>query len=397
MNVIVKKSRVKGEVKAIPSKSYAHRIAICNFLAGLDIDDGCLDFTSNDIEATKRCLTALKNGEKTLDCGESGSTLRFMLPLCACLGGDYEFIGHGKLMERPNEELFSVLSSRGVKCEKADTIKISGKLSSGKFNIRGDISSQYISGLLMALPILDGDSVIELTTELVSAPYVNITLEVLNAFGIRIDKVDNCFYVDGNQKYNGSMRAESDWSNVAFFLVLGAIAGEISVRDLNLDSAQGDKKIMDILTLANAKIIKNHDGFTIKKSRLKAFTFNAEDCPDLVPIACVLAACAKGETVITGVERLKLKESDRIESILKMLRGFNIDACSDGRQIKVKGGKPVGCCVESFNDHRIVMSGAVLGAVAKGETEIYDAQAVNKSYPTFFDDYNKIGGKSNEV
>ncbi len=393
----IRSSVIKGELSAIPSKSYAHRIAICNFLSGNDINAGCNGFSSNDISVTEQCLKAVKKGESLLDCGESGSTLRFLLPLMASLGGEYEFIGRGKLMERPNDELFKVLNSHGVKTQKDESIKISGKLTSGRYEIRGDISSQYVSGLLMALPTLDGDSEIVLTTPLASAPYVDITLEVLKGYGVEIIKQANGFYIKGNACYSGSLKAEGDWSNAAFFLALGAICGDITVRGLRLDSAQGDKAILDILRVAGVDFCANTEGVRVKKSAIKAFSFDADDCPDLVPIASVIASFAKGVTVIKNIRRLKIKESDRVQSTISMLGAFNIKAQSDGNDLIIYGGAPTAGKASSFNDHRIAMSTAVLGAGADGESVILDAKAVNKSYPTFFEDFIKVGGVAYEL
>ncbi len=397
MTVEIINSVINGEKNAIPSKSYAHRIAICNFLAKNGTTSGCKGFTSQDIAVTEDCLKRLEDGKTTLDCGESGSTLRFMIPLCAAIGGEYTFIGHGKLMERPNEELFSALGRQGIIAEKTDVIRIKGKLNAGEFKIRGDISSQYISGLLMALPILDGDSTITLLTPLVSGPYVDITIEVLRAYGVSVERTEKGFFVKGGAKYKGQMNVQGDWSNEAFFLVLGAIAGKITVKGLEADSVQGDKIIMELLEKAGAKTIIDKSGITVEKAKLKAFSFNAENCPDVVPIACVLASCADGVSVIDGVQRLKIKESDRIESVMSMLSSFGIKSESDGRSLTVYGGKVKAGAVDSFNDHRIAMSSAVLACVAQGVSKITCAQAVNKSYPTFFDDYCKVGGKAYEI
>ncbi|MBE7083403.1 MAG: 3-phosphoshikimate 1-carboxyvinyltransferase [Clostridiales bacterium] len=393
---VIEKSFLGGKISSIPSKSYAHRIAICNFLAGNLPSACCKDFTSNDMAVTESCLNALKNGEKVLDCGESGSTLRFLLPLAGVIGGEYEFIGHGKLMERPNDELFSVLESHGVTVKKGSTILISGKLTSGKFELRGDISSQYISGLLMALPILKGDSEIVLTTPLSSAPYVEITLEVLKNFGVTIDKTENGYKIKGGQTYLGYLIPEGDWSNSAFFLVAGAINGDITVTGLNPDSVQGDRAIIEILKSAGANLKMEKDGISVRKSELNAFTFDAKDCPDLVPIVAVLGAYANGKSIIKNIERLKIKESDRIVSTISMLNAFNIKAESDGKNLTVYGGEVTGGIADSFNDHRIAMSTAILAIKAKGQSTIIGAEAVKKSYPTFFDDFVKLGGGINE-
>ena len=388
MNVKIEKAEILGTLNAIPSKSFAHRVLIANFLSGNDVAVDCGNFTSKDIEDTKNCLLNLKNGQKVLDCGESGSTLRFLLPLCAVFGGEYEFVGHGRLMNRPNDELFNALSSHGVTAEQTDRITLKGKLTAGEYFIRGDISSQYITGLLMALPILDGDSKIILTSQLA---------KVLKDFGIEIKREENGFYIKGNQKYVGKSKVEGDWSNMAFFLVLGAIAGKVAVNGLNLQSVQGDRAILDVLKLADAKIECDGEKVITKKSLLKAFKFDAKDCPDLVPIVAVLGACADGKTIIENVERLKIKESDRIESTIAMLNAFNIHVESDGHELIVHGGKASCGKSHSFNDHRIAMSAAVLATSTAGESEIIEAQAVNKSYPTFYQDLTSVGGKVSEV
>lgn len=397
MNLKITPARIKGKLNAIPSKSYAHRIAILNFFAKNPPVCDCGNFSSKDIQATTDCLKKVIIGENKIDCGESGSTLRFLLPCLSAIGGEFEFTGHGKLMQRPNEELFKVLKEHGVTVESGETIKINGKLTGGEYFIRGDISSQYVSGLLMALPILKEDSKIVLTTPLASSPYVDITLELLAKYGVKVESTDYGFFIKGGQIYSGNALPEGDFSNAAFFFVLGAIAGKITMKGLNINSVQGDKYILDILSAAGAKIKIKEDKITVKKSKLKAFSFSAKACPDLVPVACVLAAAANGKSVICDVERLKIKESDRIESTLSMLKAFGITAESDGKSIIVTGGKITGGKVDSFNDHRIAMSVAVLAAAAKGDSVLTDALAVNKSYPEFFKDYYKVGGKIFEI
>ena len=395
MNVRLSNARVEGEIKAIPSKSYAHRISICNFLAGQNPSADCGEFSSKDIAATEGCLNALINGKNTLDCGESGSTLRFLIPLVASIGGEYELVGQGRLMDRPNEELFSVLQKHGVSAVKTDKIRISGKLSWGEYQIRGDISSQYITGLLMALPLLEEDSKIVLSTPLYSAPYVDITLEVLQKYGVKIDKTPYGFYVYGGQKFSGKIIPEGDWSNAAFFLVAACAVGKsITVSGLNKNSVQGDRRIVDVLKAAGADISWQGDKLVVNKSSLNGFCFDANDCPDLVPIAAVLAAYANGKTVIKNIQRLKIKESDRVQTTIDMLGAFNIKAESDGQDLTVYGGKVLGGKTNSYNDHRIAMSAAVLALGADGESEIIDAGAVAKSYPNFFEHYNRLGGKA---
>ncbi len=390
----IEKSEIIGKINAIPSKSYAHRIAICNFLAGKEPSGKSGNFTSKDIEATERCLKDVSAGKNEVDCGESGSTLRFLLPLLAARGGEYAFIGHGKLMQRPNDELFAVLREHNIAIDKRENIKISGKLTSGDFSLRGDISSQYVSGLLMALPTLSGDSTITLTSPLSSAAYVEITLEVLRAFGIRIEKTSSGYFIKGNQKFSGNILPEGDWSNAAFFLVAGAIGKEVELTGLNPDSVQGDKEILNVLKQAGAKVEINSNSIKVKANELNGFYMDAENCPDLVPIVAVLAAVANGESVIKNVERLKIKESDRIESTINTLKAFGVKAEYKDNSLVVYGASPIGGTVDSYNDHRIAMAATVLASVSEGETIINRAEAVEKSYPDFFADFIKLGGKA---
>ena len=401
LNVSLKSAFLQGQINAIPSKSYAHRIAICNFFANNPIENSSQYF-SKDILATIECLKNLKNGKTDLDCGESGSTLRFLLPVCAVLGGKFTFKGQGKLLQRPNQELFNLFEKHGLSVKQDDKIYLEGCLKAGEFEIRGDISSQYISGLLMALPNLKADSKIILTSPLVSAPYVDVTIEVLKNYGVNIEKTDYGFLVKGNQKFNGNMQAEGDWSNMAFFLVAGAINGKVTVGNLNLQSAQGDKCIVDILKLANANVQVEDAKVTTQKSEIKPFSVDCENCPDLVPILSVLASFANGESTLKNIQRLKIKESDRIESTIQTLKEFGIKATSNGVDLRIYGKgqnqiKTEGAKVNSYNDHRIVMSASILALNAQNESLILQAEAVNKSYPTFFEDYNSLGGKANAI
>ncbi len=397
MNIKIQPSKMNGKINAIASKSFAHRILICDFLSGNNLRKEFGGFCSKDIFATYNCLCDIKGGKRVLDCDESGSTLRFLIPLCASLGGDFTFLGRGRLLSRPNTELLNSLSKNGISFEEnSKSIKIWGKLISGEFEIRGDISSQYVSGLIMALASLDGDSKIILTSPLASKPYVDITLSVLSDYGIKIESTDYGYFIKGSQKFNGFIKAEGDWSNMAFYLALGAINDSITVSGLNLDSVQGDKKILEILKSANANVCVCEKDITITKSQLKGFIMDAEDCPDLVPICASLGALASGQTVINNIERLKIKESDRVLSTIEMLKSFGIKAIEKNNSMIIWGGEIKGGKVSSFNDHRVVMASAVLASVACGESEIVQADAVNKSYPTFFDDFNSLGGKASE-
>ncbi len=396
---IINGAKIRGSVRAIPSKSYAHRIAICDFLANKAPEaQGTIDFTSADISATKRCVLALQTGEMRLDCGESGSTLRFLIPLALSLGGEYELYGHGRLIERPNDELFDCLRDKGIEIYKKDgRIVARGRLSTGEYRIRGDISSQYISGLLMALASLNGDSRITLTTPLLSRPYVDITIEVLKKYGIEIGVDEKGFVIPGGGTFRGDVRPEGDWSNAAFFLVLGALCGEVCVTGLNLQSVQGDRVILDILKRAGAVVEEGEDFVRARESSLIAFEADATDCPDLVPIISVLAAFAKGTSVIKNIARLKIKESDRVASTIAMLKGFCIKAEEVNNSLVIYGGEPHSGIADSYNDHRIAMAAAVLATAVLGESIVTDSRAVDKSYPTFYEDLRKIGGIAYEV
>lgn len=396
MKVEIKGRYLSGSIDAIPSKSYVHRILICKYLSGEQPTFS--DYSSNDMKATVNCLNALINGKSLLDCGESGSTLRFILPLIGVIGGEYTLVGGGKLMQRPNDALFETFKAHGVTAIQEDKIVLKGKLTAGEYRIRGDISSQYVSGLLMALPILDGDSKIVLSTPLVSAPYVDITLEVLKGFGIDIQKTDYGYKIRGGQTYSKSqMLPEGDWSNAAFFLVAGAINGEITVNGLNPNSVQADKFIYDVIKFAGVKTKWKGNSLTVYKSDIKSFAFDAENCPDIVPISAVLASFADGVSVIKNVERLKIKESDRIATTCETLKAFGINAEYKDKNLYVYGSKPKKGQVDSYNDHRIAMSASVMASGIDGSSFITDAGAINKSYPTFYKDLQSVGGVVSEL
>ncbi len=391
--VTINKSRVSGEINAISSKSYAHRLLICSFLANKELSLSGLDL-SNDITATYNALIALKNGEKILDAGESGSTLRFLIPLVAVLGGSYQIKMHGKLASRPNDDLYRVLKLGGVEAHTSgDTAYVNGKLKSGEYFIKADKSSQYLSGLLMALASLDKESKLVLETQISSSPYVDITIEVLKSFGYPVEINGNAFIVGGRKKENiAPVLAEGDWSNSAFFLVAGIINGDIRVKNLNPKSVQADRRIFDIIRLAGGDIAEENGCIRVKKSNVKGFTYSVDNCPDLAPVCAVLGAYASGETILTDIERLRIKESDRVLSIISMLTACGVVAKEENGKIIIKGGKVNGGVINGFNDHRIVMAGAVLGLASEQGVTINGANAVEKSYPKFFDDLEKLGG-----
>ena len=397
--VKIQNSILRGEITVPPSKSAAHRALVCSFLAGGGKVSPII--SSNDMQAMQQVIASLKADESIVDCIESGNTLRFMIPVAAALGKSCTFVGRGRLPERPITDYLRLLPEHGVKCTAADgkiPLTIEDKLTPGTFEIAGNISSQYITGLLLALPILDGDSKIVLTTQLQSKPYVDMTIKVMGDFGVTVEEKPYGYFVRGNQKYiTRDYTVESDWSQAAFFLVAGAINGDITLKGLDLNSAQGDKKIVDALKQFGADIEISKNEIRCKKSSLKGIDIDVSDIPDTVPSLAVAAAFAQGTTVIRGGERLRLKESDRIESVVTNLKrmGVNVEEKPDG--MVIAGGGARGAELLGFNDHRIPMAFSVAALEAQGKTIITDAQSINKTYPTFFDDYNSLGGKADVI
>lgn len=404
---------LSGSVNAIGSKSFAHRalISAALFAKNPVVVRGVTP--SQDVSATLRCLGAIgakaelvgdeatvfpigKSPEKAvLDCGESGSTLRFMMPIVAALGIGTEFVGSGRLLDRPNDELIKTLASGGVAVENKRFL--SGKLAAGSYEINASVSSQYVTGMLFALAIAGGGT-LKLDGKIVSREYLKITESVMRDFGQNVTFSDGIYTVSPRVRTEiTDYKVEGDWSNAAFFLVAGALSDRgVTVNGLNPDSVQGDKKILGIIAEAGAEIVVSNTAVTVRKNKLRGFTTDATDIPDAVPAISVLAAYCAGETVISGVERLKIKESDRLGEIIKMLGAAGIKAAG-GDKLKIIGGQPRGGAFDSANDHRMAMSEAILASFADGRSTISGEKAVAKSYPNFFDDYGKIGGVTNEI
>ena len=385
-------SHRSGAVRAIPSKSAAHRLYICAALAERPTEIECQG-TSKDIEATKACLAAMKTG-KPLPCGESGSTLRFLLPVAAALGLDAEFHMEGRLPQRPLFPLDEQLTAHGaVLCRpEPHRLKCTGKLTPGDYVLPGDVSSQYISGLLFALPLLDAPSTLTVTGKIESAPYIAMTLDALRQFGIHVMIKDNRFEIPAcGYRSPGKAVVEGDWSNAAFWLCAGALGASVTVTGLKPDSLQGDKAVFDLLAAFGAKTAQNGDAFTVSPAPLQALEIDAAAIPDLVPVLSVVAAAAEGTTRIFNAQRLRLKESDRIESVCRMLNdlGGSAEETADG--LLIHGGKPLtGGTVDSCNDHRIAMAAAVASILCTGEVTVLQAEAVEKSYPSFWRDLDQL-------
>lgn len=393
MKVKINKGIAKGEIYAPPSKSYAHRLLICSSLAsGESVIEGISD--SVDMKATLECIMAggasvkkdgdrvtitggaPKEGVREYNCYESGSTLRFFIPISLIHGGECRFFGTERLMSRGLEVYEEIFKAQGIEWEKTDTsLTVRGKLKGGEFNARGDISSQFIMGLLFALPLLDVDSVINITTRLESSAYIDITIECLEKFGIKIERKDNSFFIKGKQHYKPSyQRAEGDLSNSAFLDAFNLLGGEVSVLALNDKTLQGDRAYKEYFKLLE-------DG---------APTLDISSCPDLGPILFAMAGIKNGAT-ITGTRRLKIKESDRAEAMATELRkiGCRVQVLDNSVIIE-----PSPCVAEyqefdCHNDHRIVMALSVLSTAIGGV--LCGCEAVSKSYPNFFNDIRSLG------
>lgn len=417
MNVRVDPRRVSGVIAAPPSKSAAHRALIAAALSGKSTIRGILP--SEDMEATLRCLAALgvsfsRRGDTVMfdgvrtesaafaDCGESGSTLRFFVPIFAALGKAVTFIGRGRLPARPLTTYEECLPVHGVALSKPTAeggiLTVSGRLCGGRYEVAGDVSSQFITGLLFALPLCEEDSEIVLTSPLQSAGYVDMTLEVLAAAGIAVRKTATGYAVKGRQTYAlADHTVEGDWSQAAFLLTAGAIGGDVTVTGLRRDSLQGDKRIEALLRNMGADIMWEGEGLRARCSPLTAIAADVSDIPDLVPILSVAAAVADGVTRLYNAARLRLKESDRLATTAAMLTALGGTVTQQEDALLVTGGTLAGGCVEGANDHRIVMSAAVAALAAADTVKITDAHSIRKSWPSFFEDYKQIGGAVHEL
>lgn len=417
MTVFVNASLASGKVSIIPSKSVAHRLLICAALSDAPTEIVC-NASSKDIEATASCLRKMGAEIKEKDgifrtepiikplggevfCGESGSTLRFLIPVAAALGEETVFTGAGRLPARPCMPLVESLRAQGADIEYEGMLPMTvrGGLRSGKFSIAGDISSQFITGLILALPLLGGESEIEITGRIESRPYIEITLDCIRKFGIEASFEENVIRFGGG-KYRAPeerLAVEGDWSNAAFWLCLGALTEKgITVSGLNRESLQGDRAVVEILSRFGAEVTWSGGDITVRGGKLRATDIDAAEIPDLVPVLSVVAAVADGKTRIYNAQRLRIKESDRIESTLSLLRAIGADAAETEDGLEIIGKKNlIGGEVRSFNDHRIAMSAAVASAVTEGKVTISGAEAVRKSYGDFFEILRSLGAEIN--
>ena len=400
MIVTIEKSTAFGEIKAPPSKSMAHRYLICAALSEKSTVKN-LDF-SEDIKATLGCLEGLGarvkiNGDtvsiggispsepvlkKKLFCNESGSTLRFLIPLCLLKNEEITLTGTKRLFQRDLSVFEGICNAQGHKFLKTDAdVTVNGRLSGGRYTVRGDISSQFVSGLMFALPLLEKESVIDITGKSESSSYLGLTLKALADFGVRISRIDeNTMYIKDSQSYkNRDLEVEGDYSNSAFFDAFNLIGGNVAVKGLNEDSTQGDKANKEFYP----QLLKGKPEIDIS------------DCPDLGPVLMTLAAVLKG-AVFTGTHRLKIKESDRGMAMAEELSKFGCKVDVEEDRIEVfpcKLQKPI-LPLSGHNDHRIVMAVSLLCTLTGGK--IYGAEAVSKSLPDYFDRLKKLGIKLKE-
>lgn len=417
VNMRIGRGHLRGTVQMISSKSDVHRLMIAAALANGPTEI-FLNGRSEDIDATITCLQALgaqftceehrivvhpiteEHADfAVLDCGESGSTLRFLLSVAGALGRNALWEGRGRLPQRPIGILTDLLRGHGCKMTGAHLpLEMSGQLTGGTYSLPGNVSSQFITGLLFALPLLEEDSDIRLTTELESMGYIAMTLHTLERFGIVVERTANGFHVPGRQRYHspGTLQADGDWSNAAFWLAAGAMGGSVTCSGLQMQTAQGDQAILELLRRFGAQIEIEGDAVTVCHASLKACEIDAAQIPDLVPVLCMVAAVAEGTTEIHHAGRLRIKESDRLAAMADCLHRFGIRVEELSEGLRIHGGKwkseSSEVQIDAYGDHRIVMAAAIGAVALEREVMITGAEAVAKSYPTFFAEFTRLGG-----
>lgn len=412
-----------GQVNIPSSKSMGHREIICAGLAeGVSIVDNIS--MSKDIEATCRCLTALgvqieqipscyddrtalkitgsgqlKACQSSADCGESGSTLRFFIPLMALLNNAMTLIGHGKLVSRPMQAYYDIFNEQKLYYTTNNgqlPLTINGRLRPGKYTLPGDVSSQYVSGLLFALPLLEGDSELVITSPLESSSYVDLTLKCLRKYGITIENQQHRVYkIKGGQKYQAqNSSVEGDWSQAAFWLVGGCLGSELTLKGMDMASLQGDKAVLSIMQKMNCQLKLAAD-LKATVSEPQGTVIDASNCPDIIPVLTVLAAVSKGTTKIINAARLRIKECDRLAAMTRELNklGADITELEDGLIINGRNSLRGGADVDAWNDHRVAMSLAIAALKCQEPIVLTGAESVQKSYPEFWQDYQQVGGR----
>lgn len=396
MNITIPNKPLCGEVKAPESKSFAHRYLIAGYLSKYP---ECVSLTneSDDVMATKNGIETIlgaKDGEVvTVDCKDSGTTLRFLFPIACALGVDTKFMMYKSLANRPTEPLYHALEKHGAIIKELDyedekCIRVRSAIRPGDYEIPGSISSQFISGLLFALPLLRGESTITVKGIFQSRSYVNMTIAVIREAGIEVFEEETVedgehkvvYRIPGFQTYSlyHKVQLEGDWSNAAFWLMAGALSGPVKCTGINMNSMQGDKVILDIIKKMGAKVEEGEDFVIVSKAPLKAVEVDIADTPDIAPEIALLSSLAEGQTRILNKERLKYKETNRLATIQRTLDDLFTETDDDVIRLN------------SFADHRIIMMGAIAACISNKPVEIIGAEAVNKSYPHFFDELNRL-------
>jgi 3-phosphoshikimate 1-carboxyvinyltransferase len=413
MKALVHKSQVKGKVRAPSSKSYTIRGLMCAALAKGE-SEILHPLSSDDTEASIDVLSKVgvhirqeedlwrvsggnfHKPDTELFCGESAATLRFMTAICSLIPGKCRLVSGPSLAKRPIRPLVLALRQLGVNCssqgETAPVIVEGGRLKGGVAELAGNISSQFVSALLFIAPFAEEGVTIRLTTPLESKPFVLMTLECLRRFGIRVSQALNQFEISKQAYRPAKYEVEGDWSSASYFLALGAISGGVEVENLNPESFQGDKMMLNFLRDMGALVEINKNSVAVKKSRLNALQADLSDCIDLLPTLAVLAALADGASELTGIERARIKESNRVAAVKDGLERMGIKVTEEENRLMVTGSEPKGSVIDSQSDHRVAMAFSILGSVV-GETTINDAECVSKTFPQFWDILKSIGGE----
>lgn len=417
MNIILPAESRSGRVRVPASKSQAHRLLILAALGSEETTILC-DGISKDIEATAACLnalgadirtvgegalrirplTAVREGVCDLPCGESGSTLRFLLPLVGALGGEAVFHRCGRLPGRPLAPLDRELTAHGMTLrEEGERLIVSGQLTAGEYTLPGDVSSQYISALLMALPYLPGQSTLRVTGSVESSGYIAMTEEALHLAGISFVREGSCWMIAGGQrpKLPPQCAVEGDYSSAAFFLCMGALSREgICVEGVSATSLQGDRAVIEVLRRFGAEVEERADGIFVRRGHLRGIEIDAAEIPDLIPALAAMAATAEGQTRVVNAARLRLKESDRIRTTCALLRALGGSVQEQEAGLCITGVPRLrGGTVEPAGDHRIAMAAAVAACASEQSVVVRQSECVAKSYPRFWADLCKLKGE----
>ncbi len=413
---------LKGTVAAPASKSEAHRRMICAGLTrGATTLSGFMD--SDDMAATARCLKALgafvqQEGDKlsvtgyakkpcklpVLDCGESGSTLRFFVPIALAMAGGGVFRMHGRLGQRPMDVYRDLFVPRGVRwrmgvgCDGAAELTVKGTLEAGHYVMPGNVSSQFVSGLMFALPLLDEDSTLTVQPPVESAGYIRMTLEALTDSGIIMEEnAPFSWHIPGNQQYQAKDgHLAGDYSQAALLCCAAALGHDVRVTHLAAKTTQGDRAVLAHLAALGAKVTEDASGVAVTADKLTSATLSMADCPDIAPILALVCQMAEGESRLTGCGRLRLKECDRLAATVEVLNLLGGNARVEGDEIVITGVKQLkgGVTLPDYNDHRMVMLGAVAATIAQEPVTVQGVQALNKSWPEFINVYKELGGKT---